>query len=261
MVNKKEIITKIKKMTYNDKLPILMSSLAMILSLYGIFETKQTKNDTYIEVSGSCLKRIEKDKYKTELIVKFTDKKSSASALRKSKKLFTELVEFTNKLKTEDKTIETQTSRIEVFEEKNWSNKYEKYIYEGYTAEMGLIISSEKSDILEKVINFASGKNNVLIDRIENYVSNQKMKTERELCLAEAIKNAKYQAEFVTKAAGNKIGKLVSVYANSNNYSAFRSKMITSNFAGDTSMKSEGSIIEKSGYDMNVIVHARFEIK
>jgi len=264
MINKKEVIKKIKIFINHDKFPLLMSSLAVALSVVAIYGTSQTNDNTaFIDVDGSCLKKIEKDKYKTEVIIKFMDKKSSGAALSKSKKVFVELTDFVEKLKLEDKTLTTQTSKIEVLEEKTWSNKKEKYINEGYSAQMALEIASENPETLNKVITFASKKNNVLIDRIESYVSKQKMKMESELCLTEAIKNAKYKAKYMTGAVGNRVGKLVSVYVKStSSMSMPEAFMMKSNFIAKDEVGSEpSSVIQQSGYDMNVIVHARFEIK
>ena len=127
---------------------------------------------------------------------------------------------------------------------------------------MALEIASENPDTLNKVITFASKKNNVLIDRIESYVSKQKMKIESELCLTEAIKNAKYKAKYMTGAVGNRVGKLISVYVKSAS-SMPMALMMKSNFAAadEISDGESSSIIQQSGYDMNVVVHARFEIR
>lgn len=266
MINKKEILNKIKLLTNRDKLPILISSLAVVLSLYAVYNILNQKHDnvSFIDVDGSCLKKIEKDKYRTEVIIKYVDKKSSGIALSKSKKVFSELTSFVDSLKAKDKTLTTQTSKIEVLEEKTWSNKKEKYINEGYSAQMALEIASENPDSLDKIMNFASKKDNVLIDRIESYVSKQKMKTESELCLTEAIQNAKYKAKYMTEAVGNKVGKLVSVYVKSTSSMPMpEALMMKSNFVGSDEMadSDSSSIIQQSGYDMNVIVHARFEIR
>ena len=68
----------------------------------------------------------------------------------------------------------------------------------------------------------------------------------------------------MTGAVGNRVGKLVSVYVKSSSSVPMpETLMMKSNFAaGDEIVdKESSSIIQQSGYDMNVVVHARFEIK
>ncbi|MDR2934012.1 MAG: SIMPL domain-containing protein [Rickettsiales bacterium] len=259
------IFTKIK-LTFNENKIISIGVIVSIaLAGYAIYKNPSNPRDGSIFVEGVCLKKITKDRYKTEIVVEMNDEKSSAIALTKSKELYSELIDFTNKLKDTDNTIETETARIEVVEDRQWSSKTETYIDKGFNAIISLEISTENPETLDKVIAFASTKKDMLINGIQNYVSPQKMKIETENCLAEAIANAKSKAKSITDETGDSIGKLLSANISSGGVMPQPRGAIATmgvmNFKSNPEIMMDSSIVQSASYDLNVHINATFQIK
>ncbi len=265
------LFAKIKSTFAENKIFGTLIVAALVMSAYAVCKKAANNydyaNQSRIDVEGECLKKISKDRYKTEVTIKFNDSKSSAVALQKSKELYTELLAFAEPLKAEDKSMEWQTTRIEVAEDKQWSSKTDTFIHRGYNATLALEISTENPETLDKIISFAATKKDMLLSGIENYVSPQKMKRETEDCLAEAITNAKSKARSITDASGDRIGKLLSAYIKSNPGPSPRTALsgISGAFYSAKNMAVEKAMdtgmIQSADYDLNVRINAAFEIK
>lgn len=159
-----------------------------------------------VTVRGTCLKSITPDRGSVTLTAKVKEKDAGA-AVQKATDFYNKLLEKSKALKLKD--AEYSTTNYSVNEEHDWSSN--KRVSLGFTARMGLEVSTSEIKRLGDIIKIGSELKLEEAGNLVMFVSETKMKNEYESCLEEATKNAKIKAESIAKGASVRLGKLIEI--------------------------------------------------
>lgn len=155
-----------------------------------------------ITVRGTCLKSIIPDRGSVVLYAKHRDK-NAGTAVAKATEIYNKLLEKAKALGL--KNVAFETSEYNLHEEFDWSNNKKTSL--GFIAKMGLLVSTSEIARLGEVIKIGADLNLEEGGGLSTFVSDARLKEEREACLEEATKNARSKAERMAKGAGVKLGK------------------------------------------------------
>lgn len=154
-----------------------------------------------ISVNGQCISNVYPDRGTLTLVSQFTEKNASIAS-KKATENYEKIRTAVQKLNLKDLELQTTEHNVqEIFD-----YVASKRISKGVQASMGLQVTTSDIARLGEVVALGS---EIEINRVSNlniFVSPVKMKTSREDCLIEAIKNAKDKAEKMAKSAGAKVG-------------------------------------------------------
>jgi uncharacterized protein YggE len=162
--------------------------------------------DRTVSVSGQCLRTALPDRGSINLVPDFQDKDIKV-ATRKATESYETIKKQVQALKL--KNLEIQTSEYSVNEQFDYVKG--KSVSRGYRARMGLLVTTSETARLGEVIAIAA-KNDVKdVGALSTFLSEEKSRDEREACLEEAIQHAGAKASRMAKAAGARLGKVVTL--------------------------------------------------
>lgn len=173
-----------------------ISVFFLTLWSFGVFGADKT-----VQVTGSCLRYISKDRGAMTLTADFVNKDMKVAA-QEATTSYEKVREAVKKLDL--KNAELQTSEYSVNEVREWEKN--QSVFKGYRARMGLTASTSDLKRLGEIIAIGARNEIRSIGNMVFYVSPEKMKAETEACLEEAAKNAKSKAEKMAGALGRKVG-------------------------------------------------------
>lgn len=159
-----------------------------------------------VSVSGSCLKAVQPDRGSITLTAD-SQSLDLKTATKKSTESYDRLKQAIQKLNLKD--VEITTSEYTFQEVREWEK--DRSVFKGFRARMGMSISTSEIARLGEVISIASKEGIRDVGALNAYLSPEKLKTEREGCLEEAVKNARSKAETLAKAASTKIGSVLGI--------------------------------------------------
>jgi len=105
--------------------------------------------------------------------------------------------------------LELQTSQFQVNERRDWENQ--KHVFKGYSATMGLTVSTSDVPRLGDVLGMASKLGLNGSGGLRTYLSNEKQQSEYLRCLDLATVDARKKAERLVSKLGAKLGALESI--------------------------------------------------
>ena len=163
-------------------------------------------NSSGISVSGQCLKKVIQDRGAitvSNVVTLPTAREASDSAVEAHEKLKTEI----KALALKDSAIETAGYSVsEIFD-----YAQPKRVSKGFQARLSTRIETSEVARIGEVIALASKHNAENVGGLEMFVSPEKLKVEREDCLAVATKNAADKASKIAAGAGVKLGRVIQV--------------------------------------------------
>jgi uncharacterized protein YggE len=184
---------------------MILRSLAF-LALSGFVVSTAHAVDRTVSVSGQCLRTTFPDRGSLNIVPEFQDADIKL-ATRKATESYERIKKEVQALKLAN--LEIQTSEYSVNQQFDYVKG--KSISRGYRARMGLLVITSETARLGEVIAIAA-KNNVKdVGALTTFLSDEKSRDEREACLEEAIQHASAKAARMAKAAGARLGKIISL--------------------------------------------------
>lgn len=159
-----------------------------------------------IVVSGACLRSVQPDRASINVTAEVNEKEPK-QAMQKANQSYEKLRAAVQKLGLKD--VEMTTSEYTVQALIDWEQN--RRVFKGYQARVGLDVKTSQIARIGEVIAAAGDLNIRNIGQLQVFLSDEKMKAEREACLAEAVQNAKSKASSIAKAAGVRLGKVLIV--------------------------------------------------
>ncbi len=184
----------------------VITRIALIVSGLVAFASSASAIDRTVNVSGQCLRTTIPDRGSLNIVPEFQDADIKV-ATRKATESYEKIKKEVQALKLAN--LELQTSEYSVNQQFDYIKG--KSVSQGYRARMGLNVITSETARLGEVIAIAS-KNNVKdVGALSTFLSDEKSRDEREACLEEAIQHASAKAARMAKAAGARLGKIVSL--------------------------------------------------
>lgn len=175
---------------------------ALVLAVQPAF----AKDPYVVSLTGECYKTVSKDRVSVVAYAEFVEN-DAGDASKKATDQYETLRDRTKRLRLKD--AEYETVDYSVNEEVDWNNG--KKIHKGYRARIGLQIETSELGRIGEVLKITSDMKIKNVSGLTTFVSNEKMKSERESCLETALKNARQKADKLAAAGGFKIGSVVRV--------------------------------------------------
>lgn len=185
---------------------ILWSIVTATLMLFSFLAQAQAAQERTISVQGHCLRSAQPNRASIEFYAESLNKDAQV-ALKEAVKSFQAARADVQKLQL--KNLELETIENTVREERVWENN--KNVFKGYKARVGLKVVTQDIHRIGEVISTVSNKGVKNIGQLVTDMSPAKKKAEQEACLEQAITNAKSKAARMAKAAGARVGKVVSI--------------------------------------------------
>jgi len=209
-----------------------------------------------VSVNGACLRSVQPDRGSITVTAQNLD-----FDLQKAAKKTTEAYEKLRKAvqKLGLKNLELSTSEYDLSEVREWEK--DKQVFKGFRSRMGLTVTTTEISRLGEIIVIAGAQNLREVSRLQTFLSPEKQKVERETCLEEAVKNARAKADAIAKAAGARVGRVLTVNEGSsggNEAQPFYARMDKANLAGAPERESAPPNVEASTVKISVEVSASF---
>ena len=188
--------------------------LFLVLSLnFNVFADSDFEKT--INVSGKCERKIMPDRVKIHAKIEILNK-SQAESTKIANQKYNSLLKVYKSLKLEN--VEYETTEYRIFPHNPWENR--KQVFKGYKTKIGLSVSTSEIKKVGKLLNagnivgqdYLSGPNQYVSDALKNKIYKE--------CLTTAIEDANDKASIIAKAAGVKLGRVLSV--SESNYSTPR---------------------------------------
>jgi uncharacterized protein YggE len=169
--------------------------------------------DRTVNVSGQCLRTTFPDRGSMNIVPEFQDADIKV-ATRKATESYEKIKKQIQALNL--KNLEIQTSEYSVNQQFDYVKG--KSVSRGYRARMGLLVTTSETARLGEVISVAAQNNVKDVGALSTFLSEEKSRDEREACLEEAIQHASSKAARMAKAAGARLGKIVSLQEEGGGY-------------------------------------------
>ncbi|MDR2098765.1 MAG: SIMPL domain-containing protein [Rickettsiales bacterium] len=243
----------------------IVASAVVLLSVLVLKYGRAPDGPGQINVSGECLRRVEKDRSSIVLEVRNLEPDASTS-LKKSMATYAKISDYVSAVAGRSKGTELETTAFESEEKKEWNKKLGKYVTLGIESKIGLEITTPDPTLVGGILAEVSKYRDVYADGFGTFASRELMKREHEACIAEATKNARDKASAMAAAAGGRVGKMLSANfyqspapgGGRRMYKAARS--MNMEFDADGAADSAPAIFSKPS-DISVTVNASFEIR
>ena len=178
-------------------------SLLLILISFSTYAEDKIRS---VKVFGECDKKLETDRGSITVTVTNTH--------ADIKKATWETTDTYNKFKAQIMSLDLKDKEVEtvnynVYEKKEWTRK--KYVFKGYTAEMGLKISTSEVSRVGEIIKLANKFKISKIGSLTTFVSKKLQKEEYTKCLSVASANALEKAKKLAGALSAEIGKVMTI--------------------------------------------------
>lgn len=177
-----------------------MSRFVVILGLL-IGSMAWGKDDRMVSVAGNCFRSVTPDRGSITLTAESTDA-GAGTASQKAIEQYNKIRERVKKMNL--KNLELETTEFSVNEDFDWANNVRKS--RGFRARMGLRVVSSETTRMGDVAALAAELKVREVSGLQSSVSPELMRSEREACLEEALKNARAKAEKLAKISGMKLG-------------------------------------------------------
>lgn len=165
-----------------------------------------------LSVSGQCQKEVTPDRVSVTLTSRALEKdpkSASAKASAQYEKLKAEI----KKLNLKDSRVSTSGFNVN----QEWDYNNGKRILRGYSATISLTAETAEVSRAGEVLDIAAKLNIEEVGTPSTFLSPALAKKEYESCLEVAIKHARAKAEKMAVAAGQSLGKLVTLNENKDN--------------------------------------------
>lgn len=162
--------------------------------------------DRSITVQGNCLRSSQPDRGSVEFYSEAINM-DTQKALATANKNFEAARDAVKKLNLKDMELSTVENSLQ--EERSWENN--KSIMKGFKARIGLRVYTSQIERLSEVFSVVSKQGIKNFGSLQVDLSPAKLKAEQEACLETAIQNAKVKADKMAKAAGAKVGKVLTL--------------------------------------------------
>lgn len=182
-----------------------MNSILFSLTVI-LLSTTTLAADRQITVQGNCLRSVQPDRGSIDFYAEAIDK-DTQKALSQATKTFEAARDVVKKMNL--KNVELSTLENSLQEDRSWENN--KSVFKGYRARIGLRVYTSQIEKLSEVLSAVSKQGIKNFGSLQTDLSPAKMKDEQEACLEIAIQNAKAKAEKMAKAAGAKVGKIITL--------------------------------------------------
>jgi uncharacterized protein YggE len=159
-----------------------------------------------INVVGKCEQKIMPDRVKINATVEVLNK-SQLESTKVANTKYNKLLSTYKELKL--KNSEFKTTEYKVFPHKVWEKK--KQVFKGYKTRIGLSVSTSEIKKIGKLLNVGNKVGHDFLNGPTQYISDSLRKKIQFNCLAKAIDDAKNKASIIAKAAGIRLGKVISV--------------------------------------------------
>lgn len=163
-------------------------------------------SERQIAVQGQCLKFVQLDRGSIDFYSESLNS-NAQKALQEATKVFESARDSVKKMNLKD--LELSTLENSVQEERVWENN--KNVFKGYRARIGLKVYTSQLDRLGEVLATVSKSGIKTMGSLQTDISPLKLKDEQEACLALAIESARSKATKMAKAAGAKVGKVLTI--------------------------------------------------
>ncbi len=185
----------------------IASNIVMtVLAVTAVSHQSHAAQERSVSVQGTCLRSAQPNRASITFYAESLNKDAQV-ALKDAVKNFQAARAEIQKLQL--KNLELETVENTVYEEKVWENN--KHVFKGYKARVGLKVVTQDISKIGEVIAVVAKKGISNIGQLVTDMSPAKMKAEQEACLEQAIANAKSKANRMAKAAGTKVGKVISI--------------------------------------------------
>lgn len=174
-------------------------------AVFGSFAHADVVNKGII-VSGECSKSVPSDRGSIVLTADFV-KPSIAKASHESTQKYEQLKAEIKALKLEN--LNLQTTEYSIQEVRDFIKS--KSVFRGYRSRIGLQVSTSDIQRLGEVLAIASKLEIQDVGQLRNFLSESKLKTERDSCLQDAVVDARRRAERLAEAAHVKVGKVQTI--------------------------------------------------
>lgn len=226
--------------------------------LFTVFFASQSMAlQSHIAVQGQCLRSIKPDRGSVSFYAESLNDEAG-KALKDATALFQKARTAVKDLQL--KNVELQTIEQSVNERRVWEDN--KNVFKGYNARLGLKVRTTEIKRLGEVIAKVSQVGVKNMGSLMMEVSPMKLKTEQEACLEEAIKNAKSKAQKMARAAGAKVGSVISIREEIQNSNPSQPRPFSAPNIQAKVMSSESAAsVDVGSEDLNMNVHVMYELK
>jgi len=184
-----------------------ISRIVLALIVFSLSKTSVADElPKTISVRGECLVRLTPDRGRLNLTARWVDK-SPSEATGKVQEKYSRLMAKVRKMSLKDQ--ELATSQLQLVEDFDYPNG--KRVSRGFSASLGLSIETSEISRLGEILKIAQEEKIEEISGLQTFESELKVKSAREDCLVEALKNAQKKASALALAGGVKLGSLVAV--------------------------------------------------
>lgn len=185
----------------------LGSTFLVSVMLTFIFATQaMAAQERTISVQGNCLRSAQPNRASVDFYAESLNK-DAQKAMQEAGRAFQAARAEVQKMGLKD--LELETLENSVREEKAWENNTQ--VFKGYKARVGLRVITQEISKIGAVIEAVSKKGVKNIGQLITDMSPTRLKAEQEACLEQAIGNARSKANRMAKAAGAKVGKVISI--------------------------------------------------
>lgn len=230
---------------------VIARALALGALVIGAASAAQAADRT-VSVSGQCLRTALPDRGSIVITPDFQDKDIKL-ATRKATESYEKIKKEVQALKLKD--LELQTNEYSVNEQIDYVKG--KSVSRGYRARMGLLITTSETSRLGEVIAIAANNSVKDVGALSTFLSDEKSREEREACLEEAIQHASAKASRMAKAAGARLGKIVTL-VEEQGYAPqpVRPMMMEKAYAGMADAAAPAPVIDSSSQKIQLSVSA-----
>ncbi len=211
-----------------------------------------------ISVQGMCRKELVPDTAQLNMVALATNPRDLKAAVNEAVKIYEATRASLQKLKL--KNAQFVTSEYNVQPIYDWNNG--KQTLRGYQARIGLRVDSEDIDRMGDVMAVAAENNMKEVGQWQLVISPAQFQNASQNCLADAVVDARRNAEKMIAAAGGKLGKVLTL----TQQGAFQPpiyqpmvRMMKAETATADNVVSPS--IDAGKQDINVTVQASFEIE
>ena len=232
----------------------VIGTAAVLALILGALD-KQSEPEI-VAVNGVCNTTVPKDK--TAITLRVTT--LAPTAVASMRDATAQMAKITDYLKSQP--VKMQTTQFNSYEKTEWNRDEQKSVSLGIETTVAVEVSASDMGVIENVLGQFAGSENVFTENLRMFSSPEVITAAQEKCLGEAVENARERANALAGGDGKRVGKMLSAAygTNASNAIAPTNLRLAKAALTDSAFEVGGTIVA-SDTDVNVSVHAVFEIK
>ena len=242
-----------------NKKTILIGGLIVAVMAIGWAYAPARVSGRTVATTGECLATAPKDRTAITLRVRALDR-NAANSMRTATQLMAQITEYLRTIEN----VEMQTTRMDSWERTDWSPRENRSITVGIETNVAVEISSEDSEIIDRILTRFAGMDNIFLENLRMFTSAAKMKTVMQDCLGDAIENARIRANAIARADRSRVGRLVNAehITGGGGHHMMPRPMMAGRMMAETQPAFDmgGGLVSRDT-EVSVIVNAVFEIR